>query len=785
MEKRVLHTLEFDKIIEQTAAHCTSSAGRAHIEKLVPSTALADVKVLLEETDEGLALLRIRGNVPMGGIHDVRPHAKRAQIGGMLSAMELVEIADTIRASRILRQFLEAVDAEKEISIPHLLARKEQFPVLTGLEHEINAAIDDNGRVVDSASSALRSIRQSLRAQEGRVRERLESYTRGKNAAKMLSDAIVTIRNDRYVIPVKAEYRAHYGGVIHDMSSSGQTLFIEPDAVVQANNEIRALKVREQEEIEKILLALSVAVQEIAHELFALVRLLAEIDVILAKAKYGTANKCTKPEVNGEGYIRLTKARHPLLPAEEAVANTIEFGKDITTIVITGPNTGGKTVTLKTVGLCTLMAQAGLPIPALDGSEIAVFDSVYADIGDEQSIEQSLSTFSSHMVNIIDILKKFDDRSLLLFDELGSGTDPQEGAALAISILDEVHGSGARVMATTHYPELKAYGYNRPGVANASVEFDIDTLSPTYRLLIGVPGRSNAFEISKRLGMHHHIIDRAKSFTGENTGEVDSMIKSLETSRVQSEKDAERTHRLLLETEQLKQELNSRLAEFDEQKEKLAEAAKEKAKKIVEQAKAEAEDVISDLRALRMHAGANVKEHELIEARKRLEGAAPEEKKKQAVKAKKSERPLQAGDEVKVLAYGQKGTLVEKASDKEWVVQIGILKMKLPASGLEFVKPEKEKKQVTAATVKRQSSHVKLELDLRGERYEDAIARTEKYIDDALLANYHQVSIIHGKGTGALRQGVQQYLKKHSRVKSFRFGEAGEGGHGVTVVELK
>ncbi|WP_153721415.1 endonuclease MutS2 [Sporosarcina cascadiensis] len=785
MEKRVLKTLEFDKIIQQVTAHCTSSAGRSHVEQLVPSHQLEDVQRLLEETDEGLALLRIRGNVPMGGIHDIRPHAKRAQIGAMLSAMELVEIADTIRASRILRQFLEAVITEEEISIPHLIGRKQAMPILTGLEHEINAAIDDNGRVMDSASSALRSLRQGLRIQESRVKERLESYTRGKNASKMLSDAIVTMRNDRYVIPVKAEYRSHYGGVIHDMSSSGQTLFIEPDAVVQANNEIRSLKVKEQEEIEKILLALSAEVQAVAHDLFTLVQLLAEVDVILAKAKYGTANKCTKPEVNGDGYMRLAKARHPLLPIEEAVANTIEFGDEITTIVITGPNTGGKTVTLKTVGLCTLMAQAGLPIPVLDGSEIAVFDSIYADIGDEQSIEQSLSTFSSHMVNIVDILKKFDDRSLLLFDELGSGTDPQEGAALAISILDEVHGSGARVMATTHYPELKAYGYNRPGVANASVEFDIDTLSPTYRLLIGVPGRSNAFEISKRLGLHNHIIDRAKSFTGENRGEVDSMIASLETSRVQSEKDAEQTHVLLLETEQLKKELNAKLAEFEEQKDRLTEAAKERAKKIVEQAKIESEAVISDLRALRMTAGASVKEHELIDAKKRLEGAAPAEKKKKAIKAKAAPRPLQPGDEVKVLAYGQKGVLVEKVSDKEWVVEIGILKMKLPESGLEYIKPEKEKKQVISTAVRGRSGHVKLELDLRGERYEDAIARTEKYLDDALLSNYHQVSIIHGKGTGALQKGVQQYLKKHSRVNSYRFGEAGEGGSGVTIVELK
>lgn len=785
MENRVLKTLEFDKIREMAATHCTSFAGRSYMEKLVPVSDFDEVVKLLEETDEGLSILRVRGNVPMGGVSDIRPHAKRAQMGGMLSAYELMETANTIRASRNLRQFIEGVVADEDIEIPHFIAKKDGIPVLTGLEHEINACIDDNAHVVDSATGTLRTIRQGLRIQEGRVREKLESYTRGKNASKMLSDAIVTIRNDRYVIPVKSEYRSHYRGVIHDMSSSGQTLFIEPDAVVQANNEIRRLKLQEQEEIEKILIDLSAKVQEVAHDLFTLVAILSEIDVILAKAKFGIAHKCTKPEVNNKGYIRLTKARHPLLSIEEAVANTIEFGEDITTIVITGPNTGGKTVTLKTVGLCTLMAQAGLPIPALDGSEVAVFDSVYADIGDEQSIEQSLSTFSSHMVNIVDILKKYDDRSLIIFDELGSGTDPQEGAALAISILDEVHGHGARVMATTHYPELKAYGYNRPGVANASVEFDVDTLSPTYRLLIGVPGRSNAFEISKRLGLQDRVIERAKKFTGTDRGEVDSMILSLETSRVQSEKDAEETHEILLETDRLKRELEEKLAAFDNMKERMEEKAKEKAKKIIQDAKRESEAVISDLRAMRLNVGANIKEHELIEARKRLEGAAPAEASKKVIKAKAAPRALQKGDEVKVLSYGQKGTLIDKISDNEWIVQIGILKMKLDQSGLEYVKPEKEKLSYISTSVKGRDSNVKLELDLRGERYEDAIIRTEKYLDDAILSNYHQVSIIHGKGTGALRQGIQQYLKNHRRVKTYRFGESGEGGHGVTVVELK
>lgn len=784
---RALKTLEYDKVRQQVASYCTSSIGKSAIEELVPQTDFDKVVQLLEEMDEGLSILRVKGNVPMGGIFDVRPSARRAQIGGMLAAVELMEISSTIRASRILRNFIEDLEADEVIDIPHFISKKEAMPVLTGLQHEINNCIDDNGAVLDSASQTLRSIRQSLRAEEGKVRSKLESLIRGSNAAKMLSDTLVTIRNDRFVIPVKQEYRHHYGGIVHDQSSSGQTLFIEPDSVVQANNEIHRLKMKEQAEIERILLALSAMVEEVASDLFNLVKVLGDIDVILAKGKYGQANKCTMPKMNQNGYIRLIRARHPLLPIESAIPNDIEFGKDITAIVITGPNTGGKTVTLKTVGLCTLMAQAGLPVPALDGSELAVFEQLFADIGDEQSIEQSLSTFSSHMVNIVDILQKFDHESLVLFDELGAGTDPQEGAALAISILDEVHGRGARVMATTHYPELKAYGYNRPGVANASVEFDIETLSPTYRLLIGVPGRSNAFEISSRLGLPESIIDRAKGFTGTDRHEVESMIASLEETRRQSEDDAERSHALLLESETLRKELQDKLQAYEERKEALDKKAKEKARKIVDEAKREAEAIIAELREMRKNADQVVKEHELIEARKRLEEATPLEDNKvlkKAAQVKARAQNLVVGDEVKVLSYGQRGTLLEKVSNTEWVVQMGILKMKISDSDLEYIKPEKEPVLRTAG-VKNRNSHVKLELDLRGERYEDAILRTEKYIDDALLSNYGRVSIIHGVGTGALRQGIQSYLKKHKRVKSFRFGEAGEGGLGVTVVELK
>jgi len=784
--KRALKTLEFDKVRAQVESFCTSSLGSAQLELLEPSIVFEEVVRLLDETDEGLSLLRVRGNVPMGGIFDVRSHAKRAQIGGMLSPIELMEIASTIRASRVLRQFFEAVEETEEIKIPYFLERKQALPILTALEHEIIACIDDNGAVLDSASIQLRTIRQQLRSQENRVREKLDGYIRGKNASKMLSDTIITIRNDRFVIPVKQEYRGNYGGIVHDQSSSGQTLFIEPAAIVQANNEIRQLKMNENEEIERILLMLTLEVQTVAHDLFGVVQILGEIDVILAKAKYGQANNCTKPAVNEKGSIRLVKARHPLLTIEEAVANTIEFGDDITAIVITGPNTGGKTVTLKTIGLCTLMAQAGVPIPVLDGSEIAVFDQIFADIGDEQSIEQSLSTFSSHMVNIVDILSKFDEQSLVLFDELGAGTDPQEGAALAISILDEVHGRGARVMATTHYPELKAYGFNRPGVANASVEFDVESLSPTYKLLIGVPGRSNAFEISKRLGLPRHIIKHAQSFTGTDRHEVESMIASLEESRKKSEKDAEKSTELRIESEIIRADLTARLQLHEEQKDKLEQKAKDKARKIVEEAKRQAEDIIAELRSMQKNAQYVVKDHELIDVRKRLEKAAPENtvlKKQQQIKER--EKTLTQGDEVKVLSYGQKGILIDKVSNTQWTVQIGILKMKLDESDLQYSKPEKQQRTFANTHVKGRDTYVKLELDLRGERYDDAVLRAEKYIDDAVLSNYNQVSIIHGKGTGALRQGIQQFLKKHSRVKTYRFGESGEGGHGVTIVELK
>ena len=783
MQERVLKTLEFDKIKAQLSEHVSSSLGRDKAENLVPSTDYNEVVQWQEETDEAAKVYRMRGSIPLDGIYDIRAHVKRSSIGGMLSPIELTHIASTVHVSRQMKRFIE--EFHEDESIPNLYTLTEGIEVLSEVEEQIKMAIDDQGAVLDSASDTLRTLRNQLRRNESRVREKLESMIRSSNAQKMLSDSIITIRNDRFVIPVKQEYRGNYGGIVHDQSASGQTLFIEPQVIVTLNNELQAIRVQEQQEIDRILTRLTGIVAQYEEELLDIVAILTEIDFMFAKAKYAHRLKATKPLINNEGKILLLKAKHPLIPPDVVVPNDIALGDTYTAIVITGPNTGGKTVTLKTVGLCTLMAQAGLQIPVLDGSEVGVFKSVFADIGDEQSIEQSLSTFSSHMVNIVDILKEVDHESLVLFDELGAGTDPQEGAALAISILDEVNSRGARVIATTHYPELKAYGYNREKVVNASVEFDVETLSPTYRLLIGVPGRSNAFEISKRLGLNKSVIDVARSHVSAESNKIENMIASLEQSRRQAEKEQEDAKDFLKQAEMLHHDLQKQVMEYYDKKESLQEKAKLEAKEIIENAKKEAEEIISSLRKMQLEKHAEIKEHELIDARKRLEDATPKTALKKEKAKANTNHVFQPGDEVKVLTFGQKGQLLEKTTDKEWQVQIGIMKMKVKEKDLEYIKSPKVVETKPLATIKGRDYHVSLELDLRGERYENALARVEKYIDDSLLAGYPRVSIIHGKGTGALRTGVQEYLKNHRAVKKIRFGEAGEGGSGVTVVEFK
>ncbi|MBC1584469.1 endonuclease MutS2 [Listeria seeligeri] len=785
MDKKVEAILEFDKIKKQLTEFASSSLGEQAILALTPDTDFQVVQKAQLETEEGAKIIRLRGSAPITGLTDVNAHLKRLEIGGDLNGLEIYQIGSNLRVSRQMKNFMADL-LEVGVELPLLGALAEELLVLKDVEEDIAISIDESGKVLDTASEALSSIRRTLRRTEDRVREKLESYLRDRNASKMLSDAVITIRNDRYVIPVKQEYKGHYGGIVHDQSASGQTLFIEPQSVVDLNNERKALQAKENQEIERILAEISASlagwIKEIHHNTFILGR----FDFILAKARFGKAMKAVTPHLSDNGVVRLFAARHPLLEADKVVANDIYLGEDFTTIVITGPNTGGKTITLKTLGLLTLMAQSGLQIPAQEDSIIAVFEHVFADIGDEQSIEQSLSTFSSHMTNIVSILAKVNHKSLILYDELGAGTDPQEGAALAISILDASHAKGASVVATTHYPELKAYGYNRAHATNASVEFNVETLSPTYKLLIGVPGRSNAFDISRRLGLSETIITEARSLVDTESADLNDMISSLEEKRNLAESEYEEARELARGADALLKDLQKEISNYYQQKDKLIEQASDKAAKIVEKAEAEAEEIIHELRTMQLNGAAGIKEHELIDAKTRLGKAKPKTINKTIPQAPKQKpHVFQNGDNVRVLSLGQKGTLLNKINNTEWNVQIGIIKMKIKTTDLEYIQPEKPKKQRIITSVHSSDSPAKSELDLRGERYEDALQKVDKYLDEALLAGYPQVAIIHGKGTGALRTGVTEYLKNHRMVKSIRFGAAAEGGNGVTIVEFK
>ncbi|MBC1832695.1 endonuclease MutS2 [Listeria seeligeri] len=785
MDKKVEAILEFDKIKKQLTEFASSSLGEQAILALTPDTDFQVVQKAQLETEEGAKIIRLRGSAPITGLTDVNAHLKRLEIGGDLNGLEIYQIGSNLRVSRQMKNFMADL-LEIGVELPLLGALSEELLVLKDVEEDITISIDESGKVLDTASEALSSIRRTLRRTEDRVREKLESYLRDRNALKMLSDAVITIRNDRYVIPVKQEYKGHYGGIVHDQSASGQTLFIEPQSVVDLNNERKALQAKENQEIERILAEISASlagwIKEIHHNTFILGR----FDFILAKARFGKAMKAVTPHLSDDGVVRLFAARHPLLERDKVVANDIYLGEDFTTIVITGPNTGGKTITLKTLGLLTLMAQSGLQIPAQEDSTIAVFEHVFADIGDEQSIEQSLSTFSSHMTNIVSILAKVNHKSLILYDELGAGTDPQEGAALAISILDASHAKGASVVATTHYPELKAYGYNRAHATNASVEFNVETLSPTYKLLIGVPGRSNAFDISRRLGLSETIITEARSLVDTESADLNDMISSLEEKRNLAESEYEEARELARGADALLKDLQKEISNYYQQKDKLIEQASNKAATIVEKAEAEAEEIIHELRTMQLNGAAGIKEHELIDAKTRLGKAKPKTINKTIPQAPKQKpHVFKNGDNVRVLSLGQKGTLLNKINDTEWNVQIGIIKMKIKTTDLEYIQPEKPKKQRIITSVHSSDSPAKSELDLRGERYEDALQKVDKYLDEALLAGYPQVAIIHGKGTGALRTGVTEYLKNHRMVKSIRFGAAAEGGNGVTIVEFK
>ncbi|WP_373893004.1 endonuclease MutS2 [Virgibacillus natechei] len=780
MNDRILRTMEFDKIIEQLNNQAATSLGKSLASRLQPSTDISEVKELQRETDEAMQIIRLNLSIPLGGITDIRASLKRSVIGGILSTGEVLDVTGTIYGGRQVKAFIENLEED----LPILKDLVMQITPLRDLERHIKSCIDDHGHVMDSASEKLRGIRSSIRTFESRVRDKLDSYT--KSNSNMLSDSIITIRNERYVLPVKQEHRGSIGGIVHDQSASGQTLFMEPKSVVDLNNQLQEANVKEKQEVERILQVISEHISEQEPFLQENVTVLGQIDFMFARAKLGRQMKAAMPIMNDQGIIKMSQARHPLIASDDVVANDVEIGETYTAIVITGPNTGGKTVTLKMVGLFTLMAQSGLQIPALDGCEMAVFEDVYADIGDEQSIEQDLSTFSSHMTNIVDILEHVNHKTLVLFDELGAGTDPQEGAALAMSILDDVVSREARVIATTHYPELKAYGYNRDNVVNASVEFDMETLQPTYRLLIGVPGRSNAFDISKRLGLRDSVIEQAKSHIGVDSTSVENMIASLEKSQLDAEKDYQEAHQILQESEKLRDDMEKQWKQFDQKRETLYKKAEEKADKALSKAREEAELIVDEVRSMKNNA--QIKEHEWIEAKKMLEEASPNLSKKQDTKKRapaQSSTALYPGDEIKLTTINQQGTVLEKVNEQEYLVQVGIMKVKVKREDLQLIGKQKEKVEEPVATIKGSTYHVKTELDLRGERFEDAMSKLEKYIDDALLAGYAKVSIIHGKGTGALRKGVQEFVRNHASIASSRPGSSGEGGSGVTIIEFR
>ncbi|WP_214710451.1 endonuclease MutS2 [Exiguobacterium sp. s55] len=780
-----LRVLEYEKLRQQLAAHAASSLGKERALNMQPDYTYDRVLSNLNVTREATEVVRLRDRLPLGGLTDVRSEVKRAAIGSVLSTSELLAVAAVMYSGRQVKNFFEKLHEDNEdLRIPRLDEYAERLTKLIEVEQSIRHAIDDQGTVQDSASDRLRGLRTQLRSFEGSVRSRIDNILR--NNAKMLSDAIVTIRNDRYVVPVKMEYRQAFGGIVHDQSASGQTLFIEPQAIVSINNEIQEVRLKERAEIDRILSELSNLVGGVADSVVINLDVLATLDFVFAKVAYGHELKATEPKLNDEREIKLKQARHPFIPQDEVVPITVELGEAFTSLVITGPNTGGKTVTLKTLGLLQLMVQSGLYVPAEFGTELSVFDAIYADIGDEQSIEQSLSTFSSHMTNIVSMLDKIDFMSLVLFDELGAGTDPQEGAALAIAILDEVKRRGARVAATTHYSELKAYAYNREGVMNASMEFDIESLSPTYRLLIGVPGRSNAFEISRRLGLSEQVIDKARSHIGTDAESVESMINELEAAKQRAE---QLEKELIVKRHDLEEEqaaFEAKLTDFERERDTMYGEAEARAEKAVEQAKRQANEVIDRLKKLR--AEGIVKEHEIIAAKKQLESAKPtlQEKKIQKVKQKaQQKRTFSKGEEVKVTTFNQKGYIVKQLNDNEYNVQVGIMKVNVKADDLQKIGPSKEQSlQSKGSSLKRQSS-TKSELDLRGVRVEEGLSRLDKYIDEALVSGYDNVRIIHGLGTGAMRQATQEYLKGHRHVKSQRPGGMGEGGLGVTVVELK
>ena len=785
MNSKIEKVLEFDKIRAQLAEYATSEKGKQMIKELPIEVEEKAIQHKIEETADGVELLRLKQGIPIPRLKDISFALKRLELEAGLNGRELSDILRVLTTTHEVERFFEKVE-EEEIAlkrIPRLVEKLESIPEVT---KELEASIREDGYVLDSASPTLHGIRVGIQKTEQEIRRQMDQYLTGKNA-QYLSDTIITIRNDRYVLPVKAEYKSVFGGTVHDQSATGQTLFMEPQAVVNLNNKLREYQVQEKREVERILWELSQKLMPYTNSLHQNHYVLARLDVVNAKALYANEIKATEPIIDRQNHVALWKAWHPLLDREKAVANDIILGEEYQAIVITGPNTGGKTILLKTVGVIQLMAQMGLYIPAGENSRVGIFTEIFADIGDEQSIEQNLSTFSSHMSNIVSILKQINNKSLVLIDEIGSGTDPQEGSSLAIAILDYIASKQSYVIASTHYPELKAYGYDRPKTINASMEFDGDTLQPTYQLLLGVPGRSNAFDISKRLGLPSIIIDQARGLLSEEDQDLNAMISDLEQKRRRAQRDADKMRHQLEISTQLLEDLQKETEQFKANKARLLEEAKERANTLIEQSKDDADKILSEIRELQLRSKqSTVKEHEMIEKKTALTDLKHEQalKKNKVLRKEKAKKALQVGQSVEVLSFGQRGTLVEKVSDEEWVVQMGIIKMKIAVEDLAPIAETQEAKQQVIVKSAR-SSHVSSELDLRGKRYEEAMKDLDLYIDAAILANYPRVTIIHGRGTGAIQQGVHKTLRSHRSVASFEFAPMNTGGNGATIVTFK
>ena len=795
MLERTLRVLEFNKIKERMKPWALSQAGRELIDALVPTDDIVTARQWQQETEEAGIILTYIGSHPMVGFEDVRPYLRMAEVGGTLTMKALLEVAAFMRAGRTARAAL-VTDRDNTPNITSLASGLNTF---RQIEEDIDAAIISEDEMSDHASPELYDLRRKIRVANDKIREKLNALLHNANTQKYLQDSIITVRSGRYVVPVKAECRANVPGLIHDQSASGATLFIEPMAVVEINNDLKELAGREKQEIERILMAFT---QRIAPECAALrsnFEILSQLDFAFAKAQLAREMRGVCPQLNDRGYINIKRGRHPLLDQQTVVPSDIWLGAEFTTLVITGPNTGGKTVTLKTVGLFTLMAQAGLQVPAELGTELAVFDNVFADIGDEQSIEQSLSTFSSHMTNIVSILGAVTPDSLVMFDELGAGTDPTEGAALAMSILETLLKKHVRTLATTHYSELKEYALAHPGVENASVEFNVQTLRPTYRLSIGIPGKSNAFEISRKLGLPEDIIEEASKRLSRDQVRFEDVISSAENQRQIAERERQLAEEARLEIQRLRDEIDRQREQMEQQRETMLRKAREDARRVLLNAQRESEQIIAELKKQRAAGAQGLKEHELAGMRSKLQSGldavSPLEQQREPEGQPLTE--VHMGDYVEIPHLNTTGTVVSLPDSKgEVQVQAGPMKFKVALKALRSARAPKEEKSKwkpakgkdssrTSSSLGVRDRSVSSECDVRGMTLDEAILAVERFLNDAALQSLGEVYIIHGKGTGVLRQGIQEHLKRHPLIKSYRLGKYGEGEDGVTVVTIK